>query len=206
MADYQEYQPCAALRPFVACYWTWRSEVAEARKPEPARSHRVLPDGCMDILFHVDPSAGVIDSSVVGAMTVASTVPDAPGADRVAVRFLPGGAYPFLRVPARALTDQSVSLADLAGAASRDMEAHIFEAADRVAALETFLLGWLRRERPCEKRLLAAIRAVWQRPEAFTIDDLCVRAGLGGRQLGQVRLSPWGGELPPHNDGGELGP
>jgi hypothetical protein len=71
---------------------------------------RVMPDGCIDIL--VDCAAGA-PAVVVGAMTRAQVVVfDAP-VQLIAVRFRPGGAVPFLRLPVDELTDQDVACADL---------------------------------------------------------------------------------------------
>ncbi len=47
---YREYQPAPALRRWVDAYWSIRSHGPLA---EP-RAHRVLPDGCVDLLFVLD--------------------------------------------------------------------------------------------------------------------------------------------------------
>ncbi|WP_320783691.1 DUF6597 domain-containing transcriptional factor, partial [Streptomyces sp. CRN 30] len=66
----------------------------------------VLPDGCMDLLWHA------------GRLLVAGpdTHAHAPGADSgswAGVRFHPGTAPALLGVPAHALRDRRVDLADL---------------------------------------------------------------------------------------------
>ena len=45
---YSEFPVAPALRSLVACYW---------RMTGPADGHRVLPDGCIDILLVVDTSS-----------------------------------------------------------------------------------------------------------------------------------------------------
>ena len=47
------------MRPYVACYWTLRTSSAGP--------HRVLPDGCMDLIFDLRRAR----STVIGAMTQA---------------------------------------------------------------------------------------------------------------------------------------
>ncbi|RYZ36515.1 MAG: AraC family transcriptional regulator, partial [Myxococcaceae bacterium] len=101
---YVEVLPCAALAPYVRCYWGM-----ETSGPLGA-PHRVMPDGCLDIL--VDLSGGV-RPSVVGAMRTAAVVPLVSPTSIVAVRFRPGGAQPFLRLPLQELTDAQVALGDL---------------------------------------------------------------------------------------------
>ncbi|RKH89095.1 AraC family transcriptional regulator, partial [Corallococcus praedator] len=101
---YVEVLPCAALAPYVRCYWAM-----EASGPLPG-PHRVMPDGCLDIL--VDLADGV-RPKVVGAMRTAAVVPLTFPTSIVAVRFRPGGAQPFLRLPLQELTDAQVALGDL---------------------------------------------------------------------------------------------
>lgn len=47
---YQEVAPCAALAPYIRCFWG-------SAYPLPERPHEggiVIPDTCMDVIFHVD--------------------------------------------------------------------------------------------------------------------------------------------------------
>jgi AraC-like DNA-binding protein len=98
---YRELLPHPALRAHVDRLWI--------RAPGPgAEPRRILPDGCMDVL--VD-GHGII--SIVGAMTRPFVVPET-ASSVAAVRFRPGGAVPFLRVGAAALTDRRVDAVDLA--------------------------------------------------------------------------------------------
>jgi len=46
----QEVAPCAALAPYIRCFWG-------SERPLPERPHEggvVIPDTCMDIIFHID--------------------------------------------------------------------------------------------------------------------------------------------------------
>jgi AraC-like DNA-binding protein len=98
---YRELLPHPALRAHVDRLWI--------RAPGPgAEPRRILPDGCIDVL--VD-GRGIV--SIVGAMTRPFVVPETESSV-AAVRFRPGGAVPFLRVEAAALTDRRVDAADLA--------------------------------------------------------------------------------------------
>ncbi|MEM7050333.1 MAG: AraC family transcriptional regulator [Acidobacteriota bacterium] len=90
--SYREYLPPAALRAWVECFWL-------ARRGD---AHRVMPDGCADILIELDEAA----ASVVGTMTVARQIPAVRSGTLVAVRFRPGGAQPWLGGSMRPLTDQ----------------------------------------------------------------------------------------------------
>src|SRR5262245_42896257 len=79
---YTEIVPPADLAPYVDRLWL-RTTV----RGGPGRVHRVLPDGCLDVIVCADRGS----AELVGAMTRAIEVPDAP-AEVVAVRFKPGTA------------------------------------------------------------------------------------------------------------------
>ncbi|RKH49346.1 DUF6597 domain-containing transcriptional factor, partial [Corallococcus aberystwythensis] len=111
--------------------------------PAPVGVHRVMPDGCLDIL--VDLTGGV-DLHVVGAMRTAEVVPLSTRAAFVAVRFRPGGAQPFLRMPLLELTDAKVALGDLWPREAREWRERFAESRGtpaRFALLEGLLLGRL---------------------------------------------------------------
>ena len=103
--SYVETLPPPLLRPFVDRFWA-RSDVGEPRSERP---HRILPDGCIDVI--IDLAHG--RAEVVGTMTRAIVVPVHPSACLVAVRFKPGAAVPFLEVAARELTDRKIPVAEL---------------------------------------------------------------------------------------------
>lgn len=97
-AGYHEVAPPADLADLVECFWT-------ASGSPPGR-YRVLPDGCMDIVF--DFSSG---AAVVGAMRQARIVVAARQPDLLGVRFRPGGLPACFRLEAAPLTDDRVDLA-----------------------------------------------------------------------------------------------
>jgi AraC-like DNA-binding protein len=100
-AAYREFAPPPHLRDFVVCYW---------RRETGARtvSRRVLPDGCIDVIWVANRAP-----FVTGPMTVAFQ-PTIEGANAIAgVRFRPGVAPTLLGVNASDLVDQDVPLRDL---------------------------------------------------------------------------------------------
>ena len=101
--EYRERSPHPALRPFVDRFWV---SAAEA-DPGP---RRVLPDGCIDLLIDLHRGARAV---VVGTMTRAAVFDPRAPVRTVAVRFRPGGAGPFLRVPANELTDRVVTFVEI---------------------------------------------------------------------------------------------
>src|SRR5262245_49835538 len=104
MLIYREHPPAPDLAAYELCYWSLDSTAEPSATPE---SHLVLPDGCVDILFD-DSSAEPV--TVVGNMT-RPVVASIPGETRLfGVRFRPGGAHAFLRLPLHEITDQRLDL------------------------------------------------------------------------------------------------
>lgn len=65
---YREFMPSKALAPYVACYWSVDSDATVTN-----HLHRVIPDGCADIIFDLrapSPSKGAF---VAGVMTAFET-------------------------------------------------------------------------------------------------------------------------------------
>jgi AraC-like DNA-binding protein len=98
---YREVPPHPALRAYVDRLWAGAFAGGGPR--------RILPDGCIDVIVELGADAEV---RVVGTMTRAAVIPPVE-VRNVAVRFRPGGATPFLRTPAGALTDRSIDAGDL---------------------------------------------------------------------------------------------
>jgi len=103
---YLEHLPPADLQAWVQCLWTMEIAVAVPW------THRVLPDGCIDILFDVS-ARNIGDSYVVGMMTRPLLVARNEPSHITAVRFRPGGAVAFFREPLHRLTDVRVELREL---------------------------------------------------------------------------------------------
>lgn len=128
---YLEHAPPAPLLPYVECFWS-RAESADA--PRLARSHRVIPDGCVDVVLTLD---GRVHAEAVGAMTRAVVFSDSSNAGYLGVRFRPGIAGVLFGLPASELTDQSVGLADVwrDSAVVRDALASATDTAGRMRVL-----------------------------------------------------------------------
>jgi AraC-like DNA-binding protein len=183
---YTEIAPPADLAPYVDRLW-----LRTTRAPTPI--HRVLPDGCVDVI--VDVGRGAAD--VVGAMTRAIEVPGAP-TELIAVRFKPGTAATLTGCGLAELTDASVGVAELglpgaladqvAGAApgpgAPRLPARIPLSALSHARLSA-LVGWLRHRLadapPPDPRIAQAV-ALLSTGEA-RVDDVADLVGVTRQHL-----------------------
>ena len=99
----------------------WRQVI-----PAASSAHRVLPDGCMDLIW----ADGEL--IVAGPDTEAHIEVSAPGACYAALRFAPGSGPAVLGVPADVVRDQRVPLSQLWPAPRvRDLAARLDSAAGR---------------------------------------------------------------------------
>jgi AraC-like DNA-binding protein len=103
LTSYRELLPHPSLRPFVDRFWI-------SSLPAGAPPRRILPDGCIDVLIDLARGGRAL---AVGTMTRASVFAPRAPVRIAAVRFRPGGAVPFLRVPAEELTDRTLPCADI---------------------------------------------------------------------------------------------
>jgi AraC-like DNA-binding protein len=193
--SYAEHQPGPVLRPYVECYWT-RCFVLP---PTAEDVYRVLPDGCLDIVFNFgdpwvrrSPDEIHLDrerSWVVGTMTRPLLAQSGQQADFLGVRFRPGKAAAFLRMPAGEITDSSAALADVWGSRGRELEGRLFETPktrQRIHLLEEELLRRLAVDGRQDARVDAAVETVLNRRGAVSTHDLGAACELTRQHLARL--------------------
>jgi len=99
LSDYREFPVPACLADHFLCVWT--QAILSPRE----HAHRVLPDGCIDIVFINDEAP-----LVVGPWTDPFTATFAAGTTIVGVRLRPGYAPGVLGIPAAELLNRSMPL------------------------------------------------------------------------------------------------
>jgi AraC-like DNA-binding protein len=173
------YPPGLPLSPFVRNFWTARRANALG-----ASTHqRIVPDGCIDIIFVRRSPTADYRAYVVGTMTkpIFEHLTDQP--DYIGIRFAPGGFGYFFKMPPSDLTDQIVALEDpsiLAVAAEQIAETD--DTQTRLDLLEKHLRGQFTSERrnPMIEQTVATIAA---RRGNVTIAELARRAAWSPRHL-----------------------
>jgi AraC-like DNA-binding protein len=169
---YVEIAPSAALRPWVECFWTRNDDA-------PSGEHRILPDGCADLVF--DLRGG--ESVVVGTMTKPLFLPEGERSDFVGVRFRPGRAAAFLRMPLAEITDARVPLGMIwKGWSDGILERRV----ELLAMLETELLRRLDPDR--DRRVDAAVEQIVTNGGNVRIDTLAREIGISRQHLARQFL------------------
>lgn len=168
---YREIAPSPRLAPWVECFWTRGDE-------PPAGRVRVLPDGCADLVFELRNGAAL----AVGTMTRPLVFESHEPAEYLGVRFRPGRAAAFLRIPLAEITDARVSLREL----WREVPERV-----TIPALEEALLQRLAPER--DPRVDAAVDRIVR--GAARVDEVAREIGISRQHLARqfrhhVGMSP----------------
>lgn len=178
--SYRELPPPPDLAAYVECFWTKDVRIPNGAGP----AQRVLPDGCVDLLFHLETGK----SEVVGTMTQAFVVPPVIGrALYFAARLRPGAASAILRASVHEVTDQHVPLGSCwhdAGALF-DVLSASGSARRRVELLSNRLRRAVAREAPPDLRVAHAIGRLSTR-HAPNIHALQRELGLTRQHLARL--------------------
>ncbi|WP_103936267.1 DUF6597 domain-containing transcriptional factor [Thermomonospora echinospora] len=162
-----------------ACLWTH-----ERGRGDGAFVQLVVPDGCVDVVW--SDGGGLL---VAGPDTGPQRAVVPAGGRMAGVRFRPGLASPALGVPADAVRDGRVPLAELWGDTAEVLAERLVSAADPVGVLAEAVAGRVRgsglRPDPCAAAMVAAL-ARWPVREAAG------RLGLGERQLRRRAVAAFG--------------
>jgi len=188
--------PRPPLAQFVNLLWLYEGYTQQHAK------ERVLPTGEMQIVINLQEDRSWIydredtdrcqsfrGALVSGAHSQYQVISTAEQASIIGVHFRPGGAFPFLRMPAGELRDVSVSLDALWGRGAGELRDRLLEAEShqtRFEILERVLLDEL--ARGCGRHAAAgfALRQFMAAPHMTTIASVSEQIGLSPKRFIQV--------------------
>ncbi len=166
--SYREHPPHATLAPWLQCTWQ--------RRAEPGPPARVLPDGCIDVVWIEGRG-----TRVVGPNTTAFLAALPTGTRVVGARLRPGAAPALLGVHAQALRDASVGLAEVWGDEGARLAGALEEHPDPVAVLRAALQARRARAQAPDPLVREAVRRL-ARPGA-DVASLAGELYVSERQL-----------------------
>jgi AraC-like DNA-binding protein len=169
---YREINPAPELTPYVECFWI--SEV------QADGSTRILPDGCIDLLFFTQGKQ-VVDARVVGAMTRFQDVSLRRDQAIVGVRFQPGMAGACLPCDIPRLNDRSVAMSAALGDAAKAL-VEVFSCRSSIEA-RVEKLGPRLVCRPTVSEPQQAIGELVRKRGQLRLCEFADAAKLGERQL-----------------------
>lgn len=177
---YRELAAAPPLTNLVAAAWVRDPAAA------PTRIHRIVPDGCIDLIW-VDG-----ELLVAGPDSRAHLAPVVPDSRYVAVRFRPGMGPHVLGVPGHEMRNQRVPLADIWGSGVARAFADRVTAvapAERPAALQAGVADRLGRMDPPEPVIALIVR---QQRAGVPVATTAAHAGYSERQLHRRCLAAFG--------------
>jgi AraC-like DNA-binding protein len=184
---YAEHVPPPDLSGYVNCFWTSLS--AEVAPGE----HRVLPDGCVDIVIGFGRVSAVGNAATndvteaigVGSMTRPLVIAGDHARLYIGVRFSPGRAFAAFGIPAAELTDANVEYARLARDAQSDLEALSAQSTndDRLDAVVRIVQKRLVGRPAIPASVRAAVRRVTIANGNLRVADLASEIGITRQQL-----------------------
>jgi len=193
--QYQTYVPAPPLDRYIERFWLCSDTPSTA-------SERIVPSGTLELVINLcedevriyDPlqldryvrlSGGVVS----GTYHSYFTIDPRQHASILGVHFRPGGACPFLGMPAHELADTHVDLAAIWGSAAvalRDALCAAGSPGERFSLLEAALGSRLRTSRETHWAVSAAVELLERTAGTIRVRDLSHQVGLCQRRLIQV--------------------
>ncbi|MDU1890254.1 MAG: DUF6597 domain-containing transcriptional factor [Dysgonomonas sp.] len=185
---YKECKSHPLLTQYIETYWA-----IEGFVPGGA-NHRVLPDGCVDIIFSFDVKTGKLKPLIVGTMTVFEDVLYSGEFKMIGVRFNPGGITALTRIPVWHFTNSKID----AFSAETIFNNQFYEGLegktteDIFSYIDSFLLGKLSSLIIPDQRIQYAISLIRKHNGNFSIAELAEKSCLSNRQFERRFLSAVG--------------
>ena len=198
--NYQVYTPSPELQPFIKCFWSLDDE----KQDEPVKQ-KVLPDGCMEMIFHYgdhyqqyfEDGSSIIQpkSFVFGQITKYIEIAPTGISGIISARFLPDGISPFLNKPLTALENKAVPIADLFGEDGNKLEENVINAKDnneRIKLIETFLLSELTEQRTIDAITKSCVDLIFQSQGQIGSAELADKMNINRRNIERKFISAIG--------------
>jgi AraC-like DNA-binding protein len=180
MVPYLELAPPPHLADSVECFWAMASDESFC--------HRVLPDGCADIIFRRD--SGKVSLTVVGTMTRFADFQMPRGQLSVGMRFRPGMWREHFGVRGPEITDALLPLEEVWGASGRILMEQLADTDSPQQCADLF--GRALRSSRSRTPVQRALAWMESDPCCLSLDDVAFETGLSIRQFRRVCLEQTG--------------
>jgi AraC-like DNA-binding protein len=181
VAGYTEFAAAPGLDGRVACVWTSTG----GSRP---RDTRIVPDGCVDVIWTSIPGHDGGALHVAGPDTTAFVTTVHAGQRFTAIRFRPGAGADVLGVPLHALRDQRVPLPELWGPDADRLAGAMDRSGGDVRLLECLVADRVRAAGDVEPLVAGIIARVGSVPVNRLADDL----GVSERHLRRRSVAAFG--------------
>ncbi|MBE6901571.1 MAG: helix-turn-helix transcriptional regulator [Ruminococcaceae bacterium] len=187
--DYCEIAPCAALRPYIRCFWgTTEPVCAQAGR---STTGLVIPDTCMDIIFDINYTRNSYNGFFCTIDEHSYRTSGAPAAETTAtfaIRFYAWTALLFTERGFTGCKNQAFDIGEFFGSLKAELEPLLFDIPDlhgKIAVAEKLLLKRLCTDR-ISSDLLNAIYRMLQTNGRADISEICGYTAVSQRQLERI--------------------
>ncbi|WP_052568697.1 AraC family transcriptional regulator [Ktedonobacter racemifer] len=196
LAIHHTFHPRPPLSAFIKSFWYYQGE-----RPAHTRERR-LPDGSVALIINLhDDLTRIYDphnpdqfqdycgSVISGAHSAFTLIDTLSLTSVIGVDFKPGGAWPFLPLPASELHNQVVSLEIIWGQEAHSLRERLLAAATpqrQFSLLEQFLLSRLIGTREAHPAITFATQALHDVSSGQTISSIIEQIGIGQTRFLQV--------------------
>lgn len=191
---FREYHAPPCLAPYIRCYWTLELEATTS--PASGQGQRFLAEG-LEFTFNlaepidIENSEGavhtMVESGITGPMIRPMRLKPKGAVNLFGICFRPGGSYPFFKIPAHELVDQSPDVGDFWGSEGRQFVDRIhndcFNTESRIEAISGHLSNLLGKYLRNDAVIHAAIDFIEYFKGRVAIDDLARYLGMSCRHL-----------------------
>ncbi|HEY4758959.1 MAG TPA: AraC family transcriptional regulator [Thermoguttaceae bacterium] len=178
----KSYAPSLPLRPYVASYWHITSRTTLLK----TLHHRIMPDGCVDIVFNLAASNPQCAAVVAGPATNHFSTPLTRKVDYLGICFRPGVFFQLFSVPVSELTNRIIPLDDFGDITTRNLADSLQPSDDldnRIAQIERTLIQYVMRNHHGDQRLACALKAIMESGGSIRIADLARHVHASPRNL-----------------------
>ena len=191
---YKEFLPCRELQPYIACYWM--SKVTTVSNE--VITSRIIPDGCMDIVFNMSSLSKRKEGVVVGTMTSPEENLVNDLRYFVGIRFWPGAIVPFIKNSAKDFTNKGFSLEYVWGKENTILNESVYEAKninDIIKILEKTLKKKLLDIFYIDSVIKNMLYNVYKSKGNISVKALSINLNISQRQLSR-KVNEWIGVSP----------
>ena len=182
---YREYKPGKHLTSYVACYWT-----LEFQGNGHSKSHRIIPDGCVDMIFDLKAQTVSQAALVAGLMTAYETMDLTRNQSVFGIRFFSDQARRFFKHPVSELGGGVVFLEDVLGKEAALIVEKVQAANDVSEIIEQVELVLSNRlpndDMPADRLLQSAMRIMYANQGIISVRSLAEKLSYSERNVSRV--------------------
>lgn len=186
---YRQFRPSLPLRPFVQCYWI----IQQDNPLRPQQEEYLHPDGALGIMFNLGDELRLRGETMRpsyfldGPNTSTNKLTLHGRVHTIGIRFHPGGAHPFLKLPLHELSETTLALDDFGPRSHfEEIYSRLVEAPSttaKIQLLDQWLYQHLQAAANIRPEIQQSLHLLQQQQGQSTIPDIATTLHISQRQL-----------------------